>query len=265
MKSKKKPLKNSQHLNIFIGYDERQDLAYRVCKNSIEQSASRPVTIYPLKHRELREIGLLKREWKIQSDGHTVDLGDGRPFSTNFAFSRFLVPAYSKYLGTRGSDVSIFVDSDFVFLRDLYQLLDEVDISEKPVWCVHHDYKPSNAVKMDNQVQVNYNKKLWSSFMVFNMQHPSCGPSIGDVNEKHGSWLHGFEWLKSNDQIGQLHEGWNTIPGHTDKRIKQNDIRAIHFTEGTPLMKPGCQYAEVFNNFLRDVLEEASRNPMVLS
>lgn len=262
--TKKKPQNKKPHINVFIGWDEREDLSYRVCVESIRQTASRPVTIYPIKHRHMRDIGLLKRPWEITEKGVTQDVLDGRPFSTNFAFSRFLVPLYSKYLGTRVNDVCIFVDCDFVFIRDIYSLLDECNVEDKPIWVVKHDYKSPNIVKMDNQSQSSYNMKLWSSFMVFNMKSPICGPSLEDVNTKAGgAWLHQFGWLK-DDQIGSLNEGWNFIPNHSDSHLKQSEIRAIHYTEGTPLMKPGCRYAEVFNSYLRDVLEEAYKDVSVL-
>jgi len=250
-------------LHVFIGYDDRQDLAAKVCRESILDTASKPISIYYLKHRELRNIGLFNREWRITSKGITEDAEDQRPFSTQFAFTRFLVPHYARYLGVRANDPCIFTDSDFVYIRDLYSLFNEIDIEDKPLWCVHHDYASPNVIKMDNQVQVNYNKKLWSSFMIFNMQNPKCMPSLEEVNTKDGSWLHSFGWLKDED-IGELHEGWNTIPDHTEKRIKEWDIRAIHYTEGSPLMKPECKYSEVFNHYLRSVLEEAAKDIKVL-
>ena len=260
----KKEMQRIPHINVFIGWDERQTLAYQVCRKSLLQHASRPLTIYPLKHRTLRNIGLFTREWSIKKDGNTSDNLDTRPFSTNFAFTRFLVPHYTRYLGAKSGDISIFVDSDFVFMRDVYSILNEVDITSKPLWVVKHDYKSPHVIKMDNQVQTNYNKKLWSSFMVFNMADPLCGPTIKDVNTKDGSWLHSFGWLKDEEMIGSLHEGWNYIPEHSDPRVPEREMRAIHYTEGTPLMKPGCQYAEVFNSVLRDVLTEALNKPEVL-
>lgn len=261
---RKKQKHQEKTLNIFIGYDERQDLAYRVCKDSILQYASRPVVIYPLKHRELRKIGLLDRPWEITGkDGHTIDQRDGRPFSTNFAFSRFIVPHYAKFLGIRASDPCLFVDSDFVFLRDVYSLLVEQDVEDNPLWVVKHNYTPEQVVKMDNQSQGVYSKKLWSSLMLFNLMNPKAYPKLEDVNSKPGTWLHGFEWIGLGE-IGSLHGGWNFIPDHSEASVKPQDIRAIHFTEGTPLMKPGCRYAEVFNNHLRNVLSEASQDISVL-
>lgn len=204
---------------------------------------------------------MFNREWSIKADGNTVDNTDARPFSTNFAFTRFLVPEYSRYLGTNASDIDVFVDSDFVFRRDIYSILEVEDISTKPLWVVKHDYKSPNLIKMDNQSQMNYNKKLWSSFMIF--RDIQAGPTVEEVNTKPGSWLHGFEWL-SEDQIGALNESWNFIPDHSETRVSASSPNAIHFTEGTPLMKPGCRYAEVFNSVLRDVLTEALHKPEVL-
>lgn len=219
------------------------------------------MTIYPLKHRRLREIGLFNREWSIKSDGYILDNTDGRPFSTDFAFTRFLVPHYAAYLGRNKNSFNVFVDSDFVFTRNVYDLFSEQDLSSKLLWCVKHDYKSPHIIKMDNQIQENYNKKLWSSFMIFHPDNP--GPSLIDVNTMSGSWLHGFEWMRTAD-IGGLHEGWNFIPEHSEPRVWEHEIRAIHYTEGVPLMKPGCKYAEVFNNVLRSVLNKALVEPEIL-
>lgn len=159
------------------------------------------------------------------------------------------------------------MDSDFVFNRDIYSILDEFTwrdgpLENKPLWCVKHDYKSPNVVKMDNQVQTNYNKKLWSSFMLFT-NHWNSAPTIQDVNTKSGSWLHNFSWLK-DDEVGKLYEGWNFIPDHSEEHVPSQEIRAIHYTEGSPLMQPGCRYAEVFNNVLRDVLKKAINEPEIL-
>lgn len=249
---------------MFIGFDERQPLTHLVCKESIIATAQRPCSIYSLRHRTLRDIGFLTRQWEITQDGTTKDKLDGRPFSTNFAFSRFLTPHYARYLGVRATDVVVFVDSDFVFLRDINSLFDEFDPREHPLWCVQHQYSPSGLLKMDGQTQVKYPKKLWSSLMVFNMMNPACIPSLKDVNEKSGTYLHEFDWLPKGATIGSIHEGWNFIPDHSEPRVKEPEIRAIHYTEGTPLMKPECKYSAVYNNYLREVLEKAASDPLIL-
>lgn len=257
---KKKSKSDQQHLHIFIGYDDRELLEWKVCAESIRDNASRPVSIYKLDHRTLRDIGLFKRTWEITEQGTTIDQSDKRPFATQFAFSRFLVPSYSRYLGIKATDYSVFMDSDQVVLADIYGLTKEQDLSEHPVWCVKHDYAPGNVIKMDNQPQSQYAKKLWSSFMVFNLASPICGPSVTEVNEKDGSWLHSFSWLKNDTLIGGLNEGWNFIPNHSEKRVKDGAIRNIHYTEGTPLMKPNCKYSGPFNHYLRQVLNNMENN-----
>jgi hypothetical protein len=83
-------------LRIFIGYDERQSVAYNVCRYSIERRSSVPVAITPLKLDTLP----LKREGL-----------------TRFTFSRFLVPWLCNYEGR-----AIFMDSDFLCLDDIAQM-----------------------------------------------------------------------------------------------------------------------------------------------
>ena len=45
---------------VFIGYDTREDIAYQVCKHSIE-TKSENVDIRPLKQQELRDAGWYTR------------------------------------------------------------------------------------------------------------------------------------------------------------------------------------------------------------
>jgi len=83
-------------LRIFIGYDERQSVAYNVARFSIERRSSVPVAITPLKLDTLP----LKREGL-----------------TRFTYSRFLVPWLCNYEGR-----AIFMDSDFLCLEDINEL-----------------------------------------------------------------------------------------------------------------------------------------------
>lgn len=250
------------HLHVFIGYDEKQDLAWEVCAESLRNKASRPVSIYKLDHRLLRKLGLFEREWLTKGKTGTYeDIGDGKPFSTQFAHSRFLVPEMCKHLGITSEDVAIFVDSDFVFLSDPYQILEElVPQPEKSVWVVKHAYKPTNAIKMDGQAQTQYSMKLWSSFMVFDLRYP---PKLTKevVNTATGEWLHSFGWLNGEHEIGALNERWNFIPDHSEDRVLFRQIGAIHWTEGLPCI-PGyeyCRYAAIWREVERKVLERKLR------
>ena len=82
--------------------------------------------------------------------------------STEFTYSRFLVPSLMNYKGW-----AVFCDCDFIFLDDVAKLFKNLD-KEKAIYCVQHDYTPKEKHKMDGQQQTIYPRKNWSSFIVFN-------------------------------------------------------------------------------------------------
>jgi len=263
-------LTTNEHLHAFLGYDEKQDLAWEVCAESIRQSASRPVSIHKLDHRMLRDLGLFDREWVVEGKtGRYKDTGDGKPASTQFSHSRFLVPALVKHLGINQAHNALFVDSDFVFLDDPYELLWECGLTEGnhtqfPVHVVKHEYNPDKGLKMDGQVQVPYAMKLWSSLMVFNLRDPRIYDlTANKVNTMTGRDLHQFQWLNpkkdplwnSDNFLGRISERWNFIPDHSEPRVPEKDIGAVHWTEGIPSI-PGysnCKYADMWNDVCRKV------------
>ena len=143
----------SEELSIFIGYDSREDVAYRVARRSIERHARNPVHIQPIDQRYMRAVGLYYRP-------------DDPLSSTEFSFTRFLVPYLCEYKGW-----AVFMDCDFLVRHDLTPIWRYVDES-KAVLCVHHDYKPTETLKMDGKTQHQYPRKNWSSFMLLNCSHP---------------------------------------------------------------------------------------------
>ena len=86
-------------LKIFVGWDSREDIAFQVCKESIEHHASVPVEIIPLKQKLLRRDGYYTRP---------VD----KLASTEFTFTRFLIPELAEFKGW-----ALFIDCDFFFLH----------------------------------------------------------------------------------------------------------------------------------------------------
>ena len=102
MKEETKPLK------IFVGYDTREDIAYEVCRESIIRTASVPVEIIPIKQTKLRESGWYWRE-------------EDKLGSTEFTFTRFLVPFLTDYKGW-----ALFIDCDFIFKQDVADLFSHV-------------------------------------------------------------------------------------------------------------------------------------------
>jgi hypothetical protein len=173
-------------------------------------------------------MGVLTRRWYRLPGGQMIDEGDGRPFSTEFAFSRFLVPHLTMHAG-----FALFVDADFLFLADIAALFEMAqDDPSKAVWCVHHDYSPPDGAKMDGLAQQAYPFKNWSSLMLFNCGHEvNWSLTPREVNTRPGRWLHSFGWLDRDEHLGQLEHSWNWIPGHSQEG---REPYAVHFTEGGP-------------------------------
>lgn len=88
-------------LNIFIGYDPRQPIAYNVLQHSIVRHASMPVSITPL---ILSQLPIKRRGL------------------TEFTYSRFLVPHLMDYQGQ-----ALFLDADMAVTGDIADLFDSGD------------------------------------------------------------------------------------------------------------------------------------------
>ena len=73
--------------------------------------------------------------------------------STEFSFTRFLVPYLVDYQGW-----AIFMDNDMVCLDDIAKLWALRD-DRYAVMCVQHDHQPKETTKFLNQPQTTYEKK----------------------------------------------------------------------------------------------------------
>ena len=219
------------NLNIYVGYDSKEDIAYRVCKHSILKRSRANVKIRSLKIYELKANKLYNR---------TID-----PLaSTEFTYSRFLVPTLNNFNGW-----AVFCDCDFLFFEDVVKILDNIDES-KAVYCVQHDYTPKEKHKMDGQKQTIYPRKNWSSFILFNCSHSSNKRlSVDLVNSETGSFLHQFKWLKDSE-IGSLDERWNWLEGWTSKHNNKKPF-AVHYTRGGPWFEE-WQDVEFANEWIQE-------------
>lgn len=213
-------------LNVFIGHDEREQSAFDVCEYSMKRRGS--VAICGLRHRQMREQGRFWRRWTIDRDGQYFDMEDGKPFSTQFSHTRFLVPDIARDMGINGW--ALYCDCDFLWLVDPQEIMKFADPQYAVMVC-KHEHKPANLSKMDGMVQMRYPRKNWSSLILWNLDHESnrkCDRVM--VNEADGGRLHNFAWLHESE-IGALPLGWNFLLGHTSP---ENDWKAIHFTDGGP-------------------------------
>lgn len=219
-------------MRIYVGYDPRDEMAFRACVASIRETASVQPEIYPLKEYDLRRRGIYSRAYTVESSGQMIDSIDRRPFSTQFTFTRFAVPIFDK-----SDDYVLFVDADFLFRRDVNEILTGIDRS-KPLLCVQHDYKPPEGAKFDGMLQQQYKRKNWSSLML--MRPRGLNLMQAELNNASGRYLHQFQWMEE-DQIGALPPTWNCLEGwHTDE-----DPAAIHYTRGTPDM---VDFPQPFSN-----------------
>lgn len=225
---------------VFIGYDAREQVAAEVCAYSIRRRASRKVDIRFLKHKELRKSGHFTRPWLTAHNGVMTDLIDGKPFSTEFSHSRFLVP---KLMGHNGW--ALFCDCDMLWLSDIAKLW-ELRKENYALMCVQHNHKPVTVEKMDDCEQARYFRKNWSSFMLFNCGHEANLKLTPEaVNFCKGSELHSLYWLENN-LIGKLPYSYNYIASISPSLPVEEYPAVIHYTEGGPWFE-NCQnvtYAE---------------------
>jgi len=224
-------------MKIYIGYDPREDIAAQVCKHSLNGHDVEFLTQDLVKES-------YNRPWYMEH-GQRIDVRDGKPFSTEFSFTRFLVPYLMDYKGW-----ALFVDCDFLFVEDLRELemFTESPINQDyAVMVVKHNHVPENTVKMDDCVQTTYPRKNWSSFILWNCGHEAnraLSPEM--VNTATGGFLHGFGWLEDH-QIGEIHESWNWLAGVSPTTFSGTATpKAIHYTNGGPWFDGygDCEFAD---------------------
>ncbi len=196
-------------IRIFIGFDPRETVAYNVLAHSIQARASEPVAIAALALAQLKHV--------LTRERHALQ-------STDFSFSRFLTPYLSGYAGW-----SLFMDCDMLMRDDVAKLWNLRD-ERYAVQVVKHDHKPRETTKFLGATQTAYTKKNWSSVMLFN--NARCAALTPDyVNTASGLELHQFQWLASDDMIGELPRRWNHLVGYD---APGGDISLAHYTIGGP-------------------------------
>lgn len=200
-------------IRIFVGYDNRIPVAFQTLAHSITQRSSLPVTICPINLTNIKGI--------FQREANNLQ-------STEFSFSRFLTPYLCGYEGW-----SIFMDNDIILQDDIAKLWALRD-DKYAVMCVQHDHAPSEKKKFMGAVQTSYEKKNWSSVILFN--NAKCKALTKDyVNTASGLELHQFKWLGDDNLIGALPLTWNYLAAYNDTHETPVAKPAlIHYTIGGP-------------------------------
>jgi hypothetical protein len=208
-------------LNVYIGFDRREIVAYHVLTQSILDHATKPVRFIPIHRGTLADV--FTRASVAEQ-------------STEFSFSRFLTPYLSGYAGW-----SLFMDCDMLARADFAELFALADDRYAVMVC-KHDYTPRDDVKFLGHQQLKYEKKNWSSVMLMN--NARCRALTPDyVNSASGLDLHRFNWLGDDAEIGSLPLEWNWLVGEYDHNP---EARVAHFTLGGPYFHgyETCDYAD---------------------
>jgi hypothetical protein len=212
-------------INVFIGYDEAEPVAFNVLAHSIQIRTSEPVSITPLMLSQLKGVMTRPR--------HSLQ-------STDFSFSRFLVPMLSGFEGW-----SVFMDCDMIVIDDISRLWALRDDSFA-VQVVKHSHVPKEQTKFLEQTQSKYEKKNWSSVMVFN--NARCRALTAEyVNTASGLELHQFHWLETEALIGDIPPRWNHLVDY-DPAVAAADLSLLHYTTGGPYFDDykDCGYADLW-------------------
>jgi len=192
-------------INVFVGYDSKEKVAFNVLSYSILKNSTKPVAITPIYLPNIKDDFVRERN---------------NLSSTEFSFSRFIIPHLMNYQGW-----ALFMDCDMLMKADIAELWRLRD-DKYAVQVCQHDYTPKSQTKFLNQVQTVYPKKNWSSFMLMNCS--KCTQLTPDyVNKATGLELHQFKWLEGDHLVGDLPLEWNWL---ADEYEYKEDVKNIHFT-----------------------------------
>ena len=219
-------------INVFIGYDSKEKIAYHVLSESILRNSTKPVSITPIALNNIKDDFVRERN---------------NLSSTEFSFSRFIIPHLMNYRGW-----ALFMDCDMLMKADIAELWRLRD-DKYAVQVCKHDYVPKEKTKFLGQTQTAYPKKNWSSFMLMNCKKCSAlTPNY--VNAATGLELHQFKWLESDDLIGDLPLEWNWLVGEYDYK---EDVKNVHYTKGGPYFKDymDCDYSKDWFNIYTNTVK----------
>lgn len=198
----------AERINLVVGFDQREAIAYHVFCQSVIEKASMPVQFLPLNPPSIT--------------GYTERHQDG---SNVFIYRRFLTPYLMDFRGW-----AIFADGDMVCNADIAGLWRLRDPS-KAVMVAKHEYETKAQTKYLGNKNENYPRKNWSSVILWNCEHPDnrqLTPSF--VESKDGAFLHRFKWL-DDGKIGEIPKEWNWL---AIEYPPKEDASLVHYTLGTP-------------------------------
>lgn len=206
-------------INIFVGFDPREPVAYSVFCHSVLTRTKARVAFYPMR-------------------GANVE------GSTTFNPERFNVAREMGYSGW-----AVWADGDMLCRADIEELMDYAD-PYSDVLVAKHDYQTKHPTKFLGQPNPDYPRKNWSSLMLINCRN-SAWKSIWEKNYKLSD-LHRFAFL-DDARIGALPLEWNWLVGEYDYNAQ---AKLVHFTIGSPCWQQyaNCDYADEWHDERRAML-----------
>ena len=201
-------------INLYAGFDEREEVGFHTFCSSVIHHATEPVSISPLH---------LKCLSKLYDGGH-------RDGTNAFIYSRFLIPYIQGFNGT-----AIFMDgADMILKGDIAELW-ALRNPFVAVQVVKHEYKTKHLRKyVGTQMEADnrdYPCKNWSSVMIINCAHyawRNMTPEV--VKTMSGADLHRFLFIPER-YIGDLPKEWNWL---ADEYGDNPDAKVCHWTAGIP-------------------------------
>ncbi len=201
-------------IQIYAGFDPREEVGYHTFCSSVIHHATEPVSITPL------HLGSLQ---KIYREGHT----DG---TNAFIYSRFLIPYMQRFSG-----FALFVDGADMIVKDDIAELWALRNPFVAVQCVQHAYKTKHprkyvgtGMEADNR---DYPRKNWSSVMLINCAHYAWRDMTPEkISKMTGSELHTLSFIPER-YIDALPAEWNWL---ADEYGENPSARLIHHTAGIP-------------------------------
>lgn len=133
-------------------------------------------------------------------------------------------------------------------IAELTGVMTIMDRYNNAVRVVKHEYVPTEETKFLNQVQTKYERKNWSSVMVFN--NALCTKLTPEYVEKApGLELHQFLWC-TDHQIASLAPEWNYLVGVENQHPNP---KLIHYTKATPCFDSEQEYADLWWKEYKDM------------
>jgi lipopolysaccharide biosynthesis glycosyltransferase len=204
-------------IQVYVGYDPRESVAYHVCCHSVLARTKAQVSFTPV-------------------------CGSMDDASNTFSKARFLVPYMQ---GFRGK--AIWLDGDMLCRADIAELYGQLEHG-CDVAVVQHNYSTKHPVKYLGQRNDDYPRKNWSSVMVMDCgNYPWRKLTPEYVSKSTGAHLHRFEFLK-DERIGDLDKDWNHLVSEYEPNPQ---AKIAHFTIGIPSFYPRCEFAAEWWNELK--------------